>query len=356
MSTEKSAEALDCPQCQGSGTVRAMTTGRGPDDYEYDDDACCPACNGTGSADIRDAVNSLGRWSLTTDITREVVALDDVLRIIDARAALAAPPAAPLAVFSMGPWLCEETGQRFSGDELDAAAFVKYRRGSPPAAPDARAVAPISEGELWSFLRSVMSQGADIWLDHQEKSHALYSIRLDAAASERADELMAKLAAPSAAAPIVLVLLTMLFTGCGGGDGDAEDALRIVNASSYEQTASAGSLTIGVGERHAERQLVSVVHANSNPRIARVTMSAEGTKVQAVGAATRAGLRWEIRVAGLVRARGELPAGVAGKTTYDIDIERGATVEVAVLAYVESAGAAGAGVTWDAAKVTAAVQ
>jgi len=157
------------------------------------------------------------------------------------------------------------------------------------------------------------------------------------------------------ALPIIIVVLAMLFAGCGGGD-DPDEALRVVNASSYEQTAGAGSLTVGVGERQAERQILSVVHVNTNERPARITMAAEGTKVQAVGAPTKAGLRWEIRVAGLVRAQGLIPAGVGGKATYDIDIERGATAEVAVLAYIESTGAAGAGVTWDAAKVTAAVQ
>ena len=47
----------------------------------------------------------------------------------------------------------------------------------------------IDSGELWSFMRKVLSQGGDIWLDHREKSHEHYAIRLDAAARERADEL-----------------------------------------------------------------------------------------------------------------------------------------------------------------------
>lgn len=157
------------------------------------------------------------------------------------------------------------------------------------------------------------------------------------------------------ALPLVLVLLAMLFTGCGGSD-DPDEALRIVNSSTYEQAAGAGSLTLGVGERQAERELVSVVHANTNDRPARITMAAEGTKVQAIGAPTKAGLRWEIRVAGQVRAQGLIPAGVGGKATFDIDIERGTVAEVAVLAYIESTGAAGVGVTWDAAKVSAAVK
>ena len=55
-------------------------------------------------------------------------------------------------------------------------------------------------GELWSFLRSVLSQGGDIWLDHREKSYEQYSARLDAAARERVDAL-AKLIAPSGETP-----------------------------------------------------------------------------------------------------------------------------------------------------------
>jgi hypothetical protein len=159
------------------------------------------------------------------------------------------------------------------------------------------------------------------------------------------------------ALPVLIVVLAILFSGCGGGHDDPDEALRIVNSSTYEQTATAGALTVGVGEREAQRQVVSVVHANTNDRPARITMAAESTRVQAVGTPTKAGLRWEIRVAGLVRAQGLMPAaGGSGKVTYDIDIERGAVAEVAVVAYVESTGAAGAGVTWDAVKITAAVK
>jgi len=42
---------------------------------------------------------------------------------------------------------------------------------------------------LWSFLRNVLSQGRDIYLDHEGKGYEEYSARLDAAARERADEL-----------------------------------------------------------------------------------------------------------------------------------------------------------------------
>lgn len=45
-------------------------------------------------------------------------------------------PQEPLHVFSKGPWLFEETGQRFTGEELDAAAFEKYRALYAAPAPD----------------------------------------------------------------------------------------------------------------------------------------------------------------------------------------------------------------------------
>jgi hypothetical protein len=46
---------------------------------------------------------------------------------------------------------------------------------------------------LWSFLRSVLSQGADIHLDHQGKGYELHSARLDEAAREREEQLTARL-------------------------------------------------------------------------------------------------------------------------------------------------------------------
>lgn len=48
----------------------------------------------------------------------------------------------------------------------------------------------MDRGELWSFFRKLLSQGGDIWLDHQQKSYEEYSARLDAAARERADEFL----------------------------------------------------------------------------------------------------------------------------------------------------------------------
>jgi hypothetical protein len=55
---------------------------------------------------------------------------------------------------------------------------------------------PMTEGELWSWVRSVMSQGADIRCDYDNGAHKTYehySMRLDVAAAERAEELWARL-------------------------------------------------------------------------------------------------------------------------------------------------------------------
>lgn len=48
-------------------------------------------------------------------------------------------------------------------------------------------------GELWSFLRSVMLQGQDIALDYREKGYEEMSARLDVAAGDRVDKLLALL-------------------------------------------------------------------------------------------------------------------------------------------------------------------
>ena len=60
---------------------------------------------------------------------------------------------------------------------------------------------PMTEGELWSWVRSVMSQGADIRCDYDQgvhKGYEAYSARLDVAAIERAEELLARLKTPNA--------------------------------------------------------------------------------------------------------------------------------------------------------------
>lgn len=55
------------------------------------------------------------------------------------------------------------------------------------------------ERELWSWVRSVMGQGAAIRADYDmgnHKEYEAYSSRLDAAAAERAEELLARLKTP----------------------------------------------------------------------------------------------------------------------------------------------------------------
>lgn len=46
------------------------------------------------------------------------------------------------------------------------------------------------DGELWSFLRSVMTQGQDIAIDYRERGYEEMSARLDEAARERVDKLV----------------------------------------------------------------------------------------------------------------------------------------------------------------------
>ena len=61
----------------------------------------------------------------------------------------------------------------------------------------------LDEGEVWSFLRRVLSQGGDIQLDYQagkyKRYYEEYSARLDCAARERAEKFMVLLAAALAA-------------------------------------------------------------------------------------------------------------------------------------------------------------
>ena len=52
-------------------------------------------------------------------------------------------------------------------------------------------VVEIDEGELWSFLRHVLSQGEAIWQDNREKCYEEYSAHLDYAARVRKQQLVA---------------------------------------------------------------------------------------------------------------------------------------------------------------------
>lgn len=52
----------------------------------------------------------------------------------------------------------------------------------------------IGDGELWSFLRDVLTQGVAIHQDHYSKTYEEYSVRLDTAAHERVGELATRVA------------------------------------------------------------------------------------------------------------------------------------------------------------------
>lgn len=81
-------------------------------------------------------------------------------------APVAAAPTAPLKVFSKGPWIFRETGQEFSGADLDEAAFAEYRQFRTPAAPGI---------DLEQFREAVLAQHAalmDSWCGDPETKEA----------------------------------------------------------------------------------------------------------------------------------------------------------------------------------------
>jgi len=87
----------------------------------------------------------------------------------------------------------------------DLVLTLGTKPGSERSANDVSREAAIMdaqiEGELWSWVRSVMSQGADIRCDYDQglhKGYEAYSARLDAAAAERAEELLGRLKTPNA--------------------------------------------------------------------------------------------------------------------------------------------------------------
>lgn len=50
--------------------------------------------------------------------------LRDALAADDGRVSV---PREPLSVFDAGPWIWTQTGEQFTGAQLDEAAFAKYR-------------------------------------------------------------------------------------------------------------------------------------------------------------------------------------------------------------------------------------
>mgnify|MGYP001619541186 CR=1 FL=1 len=77
-------EAL-CPACDGSGTIRAMTSHLGPDDYEYDEQ--CAACNGSGLPDLKDALATVGGIYNPHRPSDFYISQKEVLRIVEAHVA-----------------------------------------------------------------------------------------------------------------------------------------------------------------------------------------------------------------------------------------------------------------------------
>src|SRR5258708_5842037 len=68
-----------CPHCKGSGDVKGMTQGHGPDDYEID--LTCPACKGTGviaAPDVAAMVKRLRDACVDYDGSQEVDAAEAV--------------------------------------------------------------------------------------------------------------------------------------------------------------------------------------------------------------------------------------------------------------------------------------
>jgi len=95
-------------------------------------------------------------------------------RFLEFRETFAAPvtaaPVEPLKVFSEGPWVFRETGQEFSGADLDEAAFVEYRRASTPAAPG---IDPKHDAENWG---DALNEAGWTFLDAcPEKSSLLFN-------------------------------------------------------------------------------------------------------------------------------------------------------------------------------------
>ncbi len=106
----------------------------------------------SGAADLRTAAQAVvDRWD--TPLWKDTPSTAEYIGRL--RTALASAPAQPVAeplkVFSKGPWTFRETGQDFSGADLDEAAFVAYRerasRGQALSAAQAELAAMRAGGE-----------------------------------------------------------------------------------------------------------------------------------------------------------------------------------------------------------------
>jgi len=80
--------------------------------------------------------------------------------------------------------------------ELSEQVSEMHRQLATLTAERDRMREAVESGKLWSFMRSVLSQGGAIQQDYQAgkyESYEHYSARLDAAARERTDQLVAAL-------------------------------------------------------------------------------------------------------------------------------------------------------------------
>ncbi|MPS30539.1 MAG: hypothetical protein E2576_14505 [Alcaligenaceae bacterium] len=146
-------------QAAQQATVKESLQVATPQAQETDDERCGPV---TLESELRfrhehDLRNTPGyAGSLLSRRTEQALAAPQARE--DAR------PVAPLEVFSKGPWLFLETGQGFTGADLDAAAFVAYRDHAAPQ-PAAQA-APSELADAVQFACDVL---AELYAKHQTK-------------------------------------------------------------------------------------------------------------------------------------------------------------------------------------------
>lgn len=126
----------------------------------------------------------------------------------------------PVTVFSRGPWLFEETGQRFTGAELDAEAFAKYR------------AALAAQAEKHAAELASMQDDRAVAENHH---YAMYSADLNKA-HEVADALRTKVDALSSALRMVGMLRQL------GGllSGSREVVMAVVEAADAALADSKG--------------------------------------------------------------------------------------------------------------------
>lgn len=102
---------------------------------------------------------------------------------------------------------------------------------------------PIDDGRLWSFLRTVMAQGVDIAVDAERLGwdYEARSARLDAAAAQRSDQLVAMLGVQPSRRPswVEIVVLVNEYAG------HVADAAQHQAASREDIAKTAALATLG---------------------------------------------------------------------------------------------------------------